>query len=40
MVGTLYNSEVLGSYNKSDIDEVEVLNREILRLILFAHRKS
>ena len=37
--GTLYNSEVWGSYNKIDLDELEVLDRKILCVILFIHRK-
>ena len=40
MNGTLYNSEVWGSYNKNDIEALEVLDRKILRLILLAHSKS
>ena len=38
--GTLYNSEVWCSYNKSDLKVLEVLDRKILRLILNSHSKS
>ena len=38
--GTLYNSEVWGSYNKEDIEAFEVLDRIILCLIVGAHSKS
>ena len=38
--GTLYNSEVWCNYNKSDLTDLEVLDRKILRCILGAHSKS
>ena len=38
--GTLYNSEVWGSYRKEDIEALEVLDRKILRLIVGSHSKS
>ena len=38
--GTLFNSEAWGEFSKSDISELEVLDRKILRLCLGAHSKS
>ena len=38
--GTLYNSEVWCNYRESDLKELGVLNRKILRCIIGAHAKS
>ena len=38
--GRQYNSEIWGEYNKSDLNDLEVLDRIILRKILSAHSKS
>ena len=38
--GTIFNSEAWGEFSKSDISELEVLYRKIIRLCLGAHSKS
>ena len=38
--GTLYNSEVWGSFTKSDMKCLEILDRKILKLVLGAQCKS
>ena len=36
----MYNSEVWGSYTKTDMKSLEILDRKILKLILGSHCKS
>ena len=38
--GTMYNSEVWGSFTKADLNSLEILDRKILKLILGSHCKS